>query len=232
MRLDKLLGKALIAIAMALIMIAGAVASTPDGANITAGTPVTKTFVSSGTIGAQGGNATTLNAATETQTLVWQGFYGEVNANVTLADNSGDTLYRWNAAIANGTVMASAQNTINFANITAVNNCIIDENITGTNGSDRVNRTFRPSNNTQFTIGQTTIAQGTACATHTYVNNATQNSVFEEIIVTDDGINSIYTTRIEANAAGFDGQPHDFQLIVPSYENSTTITYYIYIGLT
>jgi hypothetical protein len=227
MRLDNHLGKALIAIALALFMVACAV---PDGATVTTGTSVTKDFTATGTIGAQGGNATTLSATTETQTLVWQGFYGEVMGNITLKDAQNNALYSW--ASVGGVVLASRDSNLLFSNITAQNNCTIDEDITGT-GSDRVNNTFRNNSNTNFIIGQVLIAAGTSCATNTYVNNATQTTSFEEIIVTDDGgTTSIYATRIDSGTTGFDGQPHDFQMIVPSYENSTTLTYYMYAGLT
>lgn len=224
MRLDKRLGKALIAIAMALIMVAGAFAQ-PVGAGVQSGTPVTKPFISSGTIGAQGGNATTLNATTETQTVTWQGFYGEVAGNMSLGNTANDILYSWTNTT-NGTIYLSRKQSINFANITAVNTCTVDEAITG-NGSDRVNNTFRPSNNSEFIVGGTIIAPGTACAMNTFVNNASQSSLFEEIILTDDGATPIYTTQIEENAAGFDGQPHDWQALVPS--NKTTLKYYVYV---
>ncbi len=224
MRLDKSLGKALIAIAMALIMVAAAFAQ-PVGAGVQTGTPVTKSFISSGTIGAQGGNATTLSATTETQTLSWQGFYGEVSANMSLENSNGSVLYSWTNAT-NGTIYLSRKAAVNFANITAVNVCTVDESITGT-GSARVNNTFRSSNNTELIVGGTVIPPGTACAMNSYVNNASQSSAFEEIILTDDGVTTIYATQIEENAPGFDGQPHDWQALVPS--NLTTLTYYVYV---
>lgn len=225
MRLDKRLGKALIAIAMALIMIAAAFAQ-PVGFQVQSGTPVTKAFTSAGTIGAQGGNATTLSATTETQTVSWQGFYGEVSANFSLENSNGNVLYSWTNAT-NGTIYLSRDPTVNFANITAVNICTVDESITGSTGSDSVNRTFRPSNNTELTVGGITIAAGTACAMNTYVNNASQSTTFEEIILTDDGVTTIYATPIEEDKTGFDGQPHDWQALVPS--NLTTLTYYVYV---
>lgn len=224
MRLDKRLGKALIAIAMALIMVAAAFAQ-PTGFEVQSGTPVTKPFISSGTIAARGGNATTLSAVTETQTVTWQGFYGEVSGNITLGDMDDDTLYSWTNAT-NGTIYLSRKADVNFANITAVNTCTVDEAITGT-GSDRVNNTFKSSNNTQLVVGYTTIAAGTACAMNTFVNNASQSSLFEEIIITDDGVTPIYATQIEEDRVGFNGQAHDWQALVPS--NRTSLTYYVYV---
>jgi len=209
---------------MALIMIAAAFAQ-PIGIQVQSGTPVTKPFVSSGTITALGGGATSLSATTETQTVTWQGFYGEVTANMSLENNGGSVLYSWTNAT-NGTIYLSRKATVNFENITAVNVCDVDEDITGT-GSDRVNNTFKPSNNTELTVGDITIAAGTACALNTYVNDTSQNSVFEEIILTDDGTTAIYATSIEEDQEGFDGQPHDWQALVPS--NLSTLTYYVYV---
>lgn len=225
MRLDKRLGKALIAIAMALIMIAAAFAQ-PIGFEVQSGAPVTKPFVSQGTVDALGGRATTLSAVTETQTVTWQGFYGEVAGNISLENAGEDILYSWTNAT-NGTVYLSRKADVNFANITAVNVCDVDQDITGGSGSDRVNRTFKPSNNSELVVGYTTIAAGTACALNTYVNNASQSSLFEEVILTDDGVTTIYATQIEENAPGFDGQPHDWQALVPS--NLSTLTYYVYV---
>lgn len=227
MRIRAKLGIAVLAILLAMTQIAYAI---PDGAVVNAGTPVTREFAAAAIVGTLSGNLTNLTLATETQTIAWQGFYGNVSGNITLEDATGDTLYSWPNA-ANGTILASRDSAVNFTTIAAQNNCSIDESLTGTN-SDRVNATFRPSNNTVFTIGTTTIAAGTACATHTYVNSMAQNTAFEEIILTDDGgATSIYATRIENGVTGFNGEANDFQMIVPDFSNSTTSTYYFYAEL-
>ena len=228
MRLKPKLAIAVLAIVLALCIPVALAAV--DGATVNAGTPVSKPFLSVGTIAATGGNATELNATAETQTAAWQGFFGEVLGNITLADASGDKLYAW-LSITSGTVFTSRDNAIDFSSIAAQNDCTIDEALTGI-GSDRANSTFTPSDNNVLIVAGTTIAANSSCTTHTYINNATQSSNFEEIILTDDGgTTAVYATRIEEDLVGFDGLTHDFQMIVPDYTNTTTSTYYFYAEL-
>jgi len=213
---------AVFAITLALILPQGLAT---DGVIITSGTPTTRTFVFTENSTAFGGANRSINATAETQTIAWQAFYGNVTGNVTLEDTIGAAFYSW-SGIPNGTVLASRNNSIDFTTLSAQNNCTTDETLTGT-GSDKVSLTFTPANNTLFEIGRITISPGTACTTHTYVNSAKQTTLFEEIILQATGVQSIYATRIE-NATGFNGQQHNYQIIVPDYTNSTTSTYYIY----
>lgn len=211
----------------AMMMLSFAVLAAPVAFDVDVGTPMTKGFFAAGMIGAQGGNDTFLNASAETQTLAWQGFYGEVFGDIALADNSCDKLYEWLGG-SQGLVFASRDSNINWAAIAPQNDCTIDESLTGTL-SDRVNRTFSQSSNRQITIGGITINANTACAMNTYVNSTPQNASFEEMILTDDGgTTAIYTTPLENDIVGFDGQTHDFQIIVPDHINRTTTTYYFY----
>jgi len=218
---------AVIAITLALILPQG-LAADIDGTAITPGTPSTRTFVFTQTTTALGGANKSINATTETQTLAWQAFYGNVSGNITLETTTGAMFYGWNDAH-NGTVLASRNNSIDFTTLTAQNNCSADQTLTGT-GSDRTNLTFTPSSNKLFEIGGITIAANTACTTHTHVNSSKQTTKFEEIIL-QAGTSTIYATTIETNTTGFDGKQHDFQIIVPDYQNSTTSTYYIYVAL-
>lgn len=219
---------AVIAITLAFLLPQG-LAADIDGSTITAGTPSTRSFVYTQTTTALGGANKSINATTETQTLAWQAFYGNITGNITLETTTGAEFYSWKEAH-NGTVLASRSNAIDFTTLTALNNCSEDQTITGT-GSDRTNLTFTPSNNTIFEIGGITIAASTACTTHTYVNSTKQYTKFEEILLQATGAQSIYATRIETNTTGFDGKQHDFQIIVPDYQNSTTSTYYIYVAI-
>jgi len=223
------LGIAVLAIMLAIFLVPGVLAAA-TGASTAAGTPETRGFFAVTDVTAVGGAMTNLNASAKTQTVSWQGFFGEVLGNITLSDASGNTLFDWVNAT-DGIVMASRDGSVDFTSISAQNNCTIDEDLTGTR-SDRINNTFTESNNTAFSVGTTSIAAGSACATHTYINSSAQNNNFEEIILTDDGgTTSIYTTRIEEDLVGFDNQPHDFQMIVPETRNSSTSTYFFYAEL-
>lgn len=215
---------------LAILLMANLAAAAVTGISTDAGAPVTRPFESVTTIDALGGNQSNISVDVETQTVAWQGFFGEVLGNITLADASDNILYAWLNATG-GNVFASRNSSVDFSGIAAQNDCTIDESLTGT-GSDRVNNTFSESSNTEFTIQGITIDASTACATNTYVNSAAQSTSFEEIILTPDaGITSVYATRIEENVIGFDNQTHDFQMIVPDFNNETTTTYFFYAEL-
>jgi len=228
MRLKHKLGIAVIAIMLALF--ASAAFAMPDGANVTKISSSTREFTSSGTIGALGGYATSLNVTdVKTQTRVWQGLYGDVSGDISLENALGRVMYSW-PNVTSGYVYASTDSAVNFGTIAGQTDCTIDENMTGL-GSDRVNRTFTLNALTDWIVASTPIAN--ACQAYSYVNSTPQNSSFEEIILTDDGgITSIYATKIEKNAPGFDGQPHDFQIIIPDDQSRQTTTYYMYAELT
>jgi len=220
------LGITVFAIILA-IFLAPAVLATPNGVTVEPGTPVTRGFFSSGSFLPTGGAMVNITVSVETQTIAWQGFFGEIDGNMTLDDTSGDSLFNWTGFV-NGTVFATRDSGVDFSNITAQNECTIDESLTGTN-SDRVNNTFTASSNTALDVGLVTIGAGTACATNTYVNSASQSTSFEETILTDDGGGTaVYATRIEDDVVGFDGNTHDYQLIVPDQTNSSISTYYFF----
>lgn len=228
MHLKRKLGIAVLAIVLALCL-QGAMAA-PDGAQITAGPGTTKPFLAVTQVDAQGGNSTNLSATTETQTVAWQGFFGEVTGNITLESANGDLFYRWEN-ITSGTVFSSRDNAVDFSSIAAQNDCTIDEDLTGTD-SDRVSNAFTASSNSELTVGTTTIAANSACATNTFINDAPQSTDFEELILTDDGgTTSIYATFVENDLTGFDGNTHDFQMMVPEFRNETTSTYFFYVEI-
>jgi len=212
---------AVIAITLAFLIPQGLA----NGVIVNVGTPTTNSFVYSQNTTILGGAYKNINATAETQTLAWQALFGNLTMNITLEDSSSNAIYKWMDATG-GTVLVSNNSNVDFSNLTAQNNCSIDQSVTGT-GSDRMNLTFTPSNNTEFVIGGTTITAGTACTTHTYVNSAAQSTYFEEIIL-QDGMSTIYATRVDTNTTGYDGQARDYQIIIPDYQNSDTITYYIY----
>ncbi len=218
----------LVVFLLTLVLFSYGVYATPSGASVTPSAPETWNGGSVGSVAAYGGNITQIDLDSQTQTQVWQGYYGEVSGNMTLNDASGNTMYDWSLLGLSGEVYASRVNNVAWGSVVAQNTCTTDEGLTGT-GSDRVNRTFTASSNTAFSVGATAIGVNTACSTYTYVNNASQSASFEEILL-DDGANSIYATFIDADTTGFDGSTHDFQLIVPVSSGSTT-TYYFYVEL-
>ncbi|RLE47578.1 hypothetical protein DRJ25_02055 [Candidatus Woesearchaeota archaeon] len=181
-----------------------------------------------GTISALGGKHTPLNLSGETQTLVWQGIFGDISGNVTLSDAANHTLYSWQALnLSNAKIFASRSSTVSWQSITAQNNCSVDQDLTGL-FSDRVNATFTPSANAEILVGDISISANSTCAAWTYINSSAQTDKFQELILTD-GVSTIYATAIEQNATGFDSSKHDFQMLLPETQNSSTSTYYFYV---
>lgn len=208
-----------------LLAFAAAAYAVPLGANVTAGPAETWGGLTPGSYIAQGGNITPINITGYSQTDAWQGFYGEVTGNLTLRDNSGDQMYAWTLVNLSGEVYASQSNAVTWATIAGEQDCTTDEALTGT-GSDRTNRTFTNASLTSWDVGGVTISA--ACQTYTYVNNASQNVSFEEIIL-DDTANIVYATKLYADTTGFDANTHDYQMIVPDNTTTATTTYYFYV---
>jgi len=199
----------------------------PSLASITTGTPE-RCNGSTGTnfVIAEGGNITPMNISGDAQTDAWQGFYGEITGQIILGDNSCDKMYDWSLVNLSGEVYLSVNNAVAWAAIAGQQVCTVDEGLTGT-GSDRVNRTFTNNTLAGWDVGGTPI--NGACQTYTYVNNASQNVSFEEIILNDGTTQYIYATKINADTAGFDGNTHDYQIIVPDNTSTQTTTYYVYV---
>jgi len=216
---------------LTILLFAAAVYGTPNGVSITTGPTTTAATTTPANVTAQGGNITEVNISVTVQTIAWQGFYGEVTGALTLDDSAGNTLINFSFVAANGgEVYASRDNAVAFASIAAQNTCTIDELLTGT-GSDRVNSTFTNNTNPSFLVGDVNITANTACATNTF-NSTGQATFFDEIILTDDGgTTSIYATIMENNRVGFDGNTHDYQLIVPDNRTTANTVYFFYAEL-
>lgn len=189
-------------------------------------------------ISAQGGNVTTVNIVSTSQTGAWAGFVGNISGNIVLDDAANATFYTWNITNITGEIYASRNSSINWNIIYPVNNCAVDEDLTG-KGSDRTSRTFTASDNTvNFSVGTIAINSSSACAVLPYVNDTKQKQLgtnfFENVILINSltATNStIYTGIVENGVAGFDSQLYNFQILVPINKTSGFSTYYIYAEL-
>lgn len=188
-----------------------------------------KTIVPLGTINAQGGNYTFLNISGESQTFVWQGYFGDILGNITLRDNSSNRQFSWISYLYSGEVYTSRSSSVKWTTISAQNDCTAEEVLTS-NFSDRVNFTFSPNTNEKIYVGHKIIDKNSTCGTWTHVNSAPQSSIFQEVILTDSTDN-IFVSFIDKNEVGFDGNIHDFQMIVPTPRNLSMSTYYFYFEL-
>ena len=197
-------------------------------------------------VDAQAGNVTQLTLNTTVLTKRWQGYYGNISGTITLDDATGYTLYDWSAGSdisVVGEIYAANDTILDWTDIICVN-------LTGdgTAGSEGVNVTSLESNfgmlrtdsdgfDETFTkqqdiiVGTTTL---TDCpATNMYVNNASQNNIWNESLLTENATQTvIFASEVENDAEGFNNKTWDFQMIVADDGSDTTATpYQFYVEL-
>ncbi|MEM0230893.1 MAG: hypothetical protein QXW00_04140 [Candidatus Woesearchaeota archaeon] len=201
---------------------------------------------------AYAGNVTELSVYTQTTTLGWQGYYGNVTGTIVLDDANNHTMYDWAIAHPEGEIYAVIQPVADWdqvscatpAQISTIENNTYKFN-TYPNGTlkpsldaDSITNTFAANFDGDFYVGSTRINATSGCkAAYLYVNDAPDPSKkFTETLLYDQvNANLIFTAiLVENTATGFDGLPHDFQMIVAENGHNgdeTTTTYYFYVEL-
>ena len=226
-----------IAIAI-LIIFSNPVLADPTGpstVNITANE--TKGDTSSYKVNISGGYIATLNVTATVQNDNWKAFVGDIDGRFTLDDSSGSTIYDWSLASISGEIYATRNSSdIDWTGIGCATQSEVEAEDTYLEhtGTDNINTTFNKENNSlTFVVAGTSILTSTCYATNTYVDNETQQTEFEEVILYDDA-SIVYATVLEDDEGGFDGNTYDFQMIVPENASETwdsSIAYYLYVEL-
>lgn len=206
----------------------------PTSINITSNT--TKATVAGAMVNISGGYISKVNVTATVQNPHWKAFVGWINGRFTLTDATGSQIYDWTLTTISGEIYATRNSsTISWGSIRCANitNITTEENALVHNGADNISSTFSGTNaNTFVTAGQT-ISAGACRATNTYVNNATQSAVFEEVILYD-GVSIVFASVLEDNEAGYDGSGYDFQLLAPENASQTwagATAYYLYVEI-
>jgi len=202
----------------------------------------TKSAAGAYMLNTSGGYVTILNLTANIQNPRWKAFIGRVTGSFTLDDASGSTVYDWALATVAGEVYATRNSsTINWNNLTCASVASLNlENtrLSHTSPADNLTVTFNVSSGAthrEFFVASRNISQNSCPTLNTYVNNNTQDSVFEEVALYEAiGSNIVYATILEQDAAGYDGRPYDFQMIVPEvgtpgWDGATA--YYLYVEL-
>ena len=177
-------------------------------------------------VSAQGGNVTQITINASSITKRWQGYYGNISGRIRLDDAQGNTMYDWtNAGFSPiGTIFAANQTVTDWSNVICLNltgddiprqgiNATILEQMYGMalSDGDGVDETFAGTES--ITIGTTTLSN--CPSTHIYQNNQSQNTVWNETLLTQNQSRSvIYAAKVDQDTVGFDGKTWDFQMIV------------------
>lgn len=189
------------------------------------------------------GNVTEFNLNANSITQTWQGYFGNITGKIVLGNSNNNTLYDWTLTNPQGEIYATRLSTVpNWASIACAGPSDIDaeDAALGVNQlihKDSVNNTFLNTTNFPvFYVGSVVINQSSqnCFATHLYNDTGAQSTFFPEVLLTDGSGYIIYTGLIESNAIGFDGNSHDFQIMVgENGHNGDTAasTYYFYLEL-
>jgi len=210
-------------------------------------------------VNAYAGNISQLTIYGRTQTKHWQGYYGEVTGMIVLDDASNWTLYDWPNNEPKGEIYATINSTTpSWSTVECFN---YSQNYTGENNHtvfwesyynmtfndvDGIDETFNMTTHPELDVGEFTITENTCPSTYTHVSDAFQTSDFVELLLQDVNGDLIFTTIIEnkdvgdnTDVTGYDGNTHDFQMLVAEDGtsrvggelNQGTTTYYFYVDL-
>ncbi len=193
-------------------------------------------------VSAIAGNTTELNFVTNSITNTWQGYYGNISGNILLGDSNNNTLYNWSTASPNGEIYATTGSLPNWTSIRCANQTEIDDEdaalgVNQTTDQDSVNRTFQNTTTLDvFYVGTQVINSSAQNCYAVNLNDETGSSStdFQEVILHDNASSLVYTALIKQNSNGFDGNTHDFEMLVGedghNGDNNPT-TYYFYVEL-
>ncbi|MBI2133953.1 hypothetical protein HYU11_04695 [Candidatus Woesearchaeota archaeon] len=233
----------IMALAIIISMSSAALAMEPTGPVITQVRNETAIQPGSTILNTTGGSISTIDINGTQQNLRWKGYVGNVSGKLTLDDANNNTIFDWSIGAASGEVFATRNpGSVNWSGINCSNSTHLsteDINMNHTNPSDNITRTFSQTSHSEMYVSTNLIRQNSCYSLKTYVNDAPQSSVFEEIVLYDGtnltNGNTVYATKLEQDSAGFDGRTYDFQMIVPeigapSWRSSTA--YYFYVEIT
>ena len=246
-----------------IISISVVLAVEPFGATLTEIGNETSTPDSPESVAAIAGNVTELNIQGYSVTQSWQGYYGNVTGTIQLADSLDNILYNWTLASPQGEIYASTNNSIDWAytqcfNFTADGTYASDTGNAGTTSQfganlsyleslygmesddvDGINETFNlngAGTHDQFYTNNLEFSEGECQSTRLFSNAGLgENDKFEEVLLYEPTTSSvIYASILDEDVLGFDGNTHDFEMMVPEdghgVDTSVT-TYYFYVEL-
>lgn len=216
------------------------VAGTPTGMSIIYNETDSIAPTEAASLTTVGGSFTTMILNGSFQTERWKAYVGNISGLLTLEDSDGNSIYNWDLAIITGEIYVSRSSQINWSTINCSEPAEISAEESALNinssSSDSINNTFNTSTHKTFYVGTVKISNSTCRAISTYVNDSVQevseDTLFQEVLLSDIDSNMVFTTIIEDSATGYDSASYNFQLIVPEDPTSPTPhTYYFFAEL-
>lgn len=230
------------AFVLVIVLLSEVTSATPAGVTIIPIRNETSTPRAASFVNTTGGTIATVNLNGTTQNVRWKAFVGNVSGALTLDDAYGSTVYDWTVSAPSGEVYATRSSaTLNWSGISCANSTHLsgeDFSMNHTNRDDNITKTFSVKLHNPFYVGLVQIAQNACYSIHTYVNDTTQSTEFEEMALYDgtnltDG-SVVFSTILEPDKYGYNNQTYDFQMILPERGIdgwSSATAYYFYMEL-
>jgi hypothetical protein len=183
-------------------------------------------------ITAYGGNTTLLNLDLSQNSHLWQGFFGNINGGIKLANAENENFYDWTIVSAKGEVLATRYIVDDWSHINCTNQTEIyqeEERLSILNeSSDGINDTYMNTTHPIFDVAGKLISGCRATLTD---NSTDIRVVFWNILLNANATTTVYTGLMDNDVIGFNGTAVDFQLLVPVDRLAGYAVYYIYIEL-
>lgn len=208
----------------------------PTGITISSNATETSSTTSPDNRTDEGGTITTLVVNAVQQNSRWKAYLGNLTGELTLADESGSSIFRWamEGADLTGNLFITASSSLTWGDINCSNQSIIyaEEStlLFNSSSADSINRTFNYTEHPAMTVGLVDIGVDTCRSASTYVSDAQQpqSSASFPLILLTTGVRLVYASPILNDATNYAGLTSDFQAIVPDIDSAASTTYYFY----
>ncbi|MBR9677124.1 hypothetical protein GOV04_03215 [Candidatus Woesearchaeota archaeon] len=186
-----------------------------------------------------GGYITTLLLNTSQQVQNWKAYVGNVTGKLTLDDSDNWTIYDWTGITIVGEVYISRNQTVQWTTVNCTNTTEkeTEDTFIGNNAAndDSINKTFSATTHASLTVAGRPIQNSSCYSIATYlIDNAqtiSEASLYQEILLSDNLGNLVYTTLLNDDTTGYNNESYDFQAMVADSQAATAITYYFYVEL-
>lgn len=219
-----------LSIALFLLIMSISFAADIEGTNVTFVSSSAGVGIAPATLGALGGNVTSVNINGSSVTNRWTGFFGNISGIVRLSDAAGNRFYSWTINVITGAVVYATNGTVsNWSTLSNTTFQTMPSYLQQT-AADNYSRTFTAAEN--FTTNLRTIPGVDYAYTLNYTG---QNSTFKTYAMTadlnaanDDNQTIVFAGKAVQQSNAFNNESVDFQIIAPA---RTLTTYYFYLEL-
>lgn len=242
------------------LLILGNVIASPSGAaSVSPGTSSSANPTNPDSADAYAGNITELTIFGGSTTQSWQGYSGNVTGTIQLANSDGKVMYNWSQLDPSGEIYSSLNDSgiewsgIQCFNLTAtgnfsgpgvepagntslygMNSTQLDAAFGITSGdSDGIANTFASNNHDPF-YSSSLEFESNECKSIKLFDSDGAGSFNEVLMYEPTSRAVVFTSILKSNADGFDGNQHDFEMLVLENGhsgNTDPTTYWFYMEI-